>query len=231
MKTTNWVLSIGTGFAAYALTAVLACAQTATGCPMCIPGGYAVQNKPAADSLTARFSGLLPPGQWLVAGAYNRAMPTRAEFFIWHSPVERWQVGIAFLAKPSAVRLLVNHELSAQQGTRPALNIGVGLQEVGAGNPGMFLTASWALTPWLAMPSSAYVGIGRRITARGDWLDERWEPLLGASLQFTRGLSATLQMDGRHWHGLLTTELGDLRVGLFAFQFREVGLIIGWQGF
>jgi len=182
------------------------------------------------DGLTARVSGLLPPKRWLVAGAYNNAMPTRAELFVWHSPTERWQVGVAFLAKPNTTRLLVNHELSAQRGARPSLNTGIGLQEVGAGNPGIFLTASWALNSWLNTPSSAYVGIGRRVDTRGEWLDARWEPLFGASVQLMRGLSATVQMDGHRWHGLLTTELGDLRVGLFAFRFREFGLILGWQG-
>ncbi len=196
-----------------------------------MPAGYAVQREPAgpAGELTGRFSALLPEGQWLVSGAVNDGMATRAELFLWHKPARRWQIGIGMLAKPKTVRWMFNYELHQQEGATPSVTIGVGLQEVGVGNPGGFMVASWALTPWLKTPASAYIGVGRRFTVKGKSLGEGWVPLWGTSVQVVKGVSATVQMDGRKWHGVLSAQAGDVRVGLFAFKFKTFGLIVGWQ--
>jgi hypothetical protein len=37
-------------------------------------------------------------------------------------------------------------------------------------------------------------------------------------------------MDGRKWHGVLSAKVGDVRVGLFAFKFKTVGILVGWRG-
>lgn len=124
---------------------------------------------------------------------------------------------------------MFNYELRWQQGATPSVTVGVGLQEVGVGNPGGFVTASWALTPWLKTPASAYFGVGRRFTAEGKSLDEGWVPLLGTSVQVVKGVSATVQMDGHKWHGVLSAKVGDVRVGLFAFKLKNLGIIVGWQ--
>lgn len=133
------------------------------------------------------------------------------------------------MAKPQTVRWMFNYELRGQNGSVPSLTLGVGLQEVGVGNPGVFATANWALTPFIKTPSSLYLGIGRRMTVKGKSLDEGWVPLLGASVQIAKGISATVQLDGRKWHGVLSAKTGDVRIGLFAFKFKEFGLIIGWR--
>lgn len=155
-------------------------------------------------------------------------MPTRSELFIWHKPKGNLQLGLGLLEQPKTARLMANYELRHQEGSIPSLTVGVGLQEVGVGNPGVFATANWALTPFLKTPSSLYLGVGRRITAKGKPLD-RWRPLFGASAQVVKGVSATVQMDGRSWHGILSAKVGDLRVGLFAFKFKTLGIIAGWR--
>lgn len=197
-----------------------------------MPAGYSVQREPAgpAGEFLGPFNGHLPEGQWLVSGAANDGMPTKAELFLWHKPFNRWQFGIGLLAKPRTVRWLFNYELRRQQGATPSVTVGVGLQEIGVGNPGGFVTANWALTPWLKIPASAYFGVGRRFTAKGKSLGEGWVPLFGTSVQIVKGVSATVQMDGRKWHGVLTAKVGDARVGLFAFKFKDLGIIVGWQG-
>jgi len=190
-----------------------------------------VQGEPAgpAGELTERFSAHLPEGHWLVSGALNEGMSTKAELFLWHKPSSHWQFGIGLLARPRTVRWMANYELRRQQGTAPSITVGIGLQEVGVGNPGGFLTANWALTPWLKKPSSLYWGLGRRFTARGKSLGEGWVPLFGASVQVLKGVSATVQMDGRKWHGVLSVKVGDGRVGLFAFKFKTLGILMGWR--
>lgn len=165
----------------------------------------------------------------MLSGAVNDGMPTKAEVFIWHKPKGNWQFGLGLLAKPKTVRWMFNYELRRQSGTVPSLTVGVGLQEVGVGNPGVFATVNWALTPFVKTPSSLYLGVGRRMTMKGKSLDEGWLPLFGASAQIAKGISATVQMDGRKWHGTLSAKLGDARVGLFALKFKNLGLIIGWQ--
>ncbi len=156
-------------------------------------------------------------------------MSTKAELFIWHKPKGNLQLGIGLLSQPKTARWMVNYELRQQKGTVPSLTVGVGLQEVGVGNPGVFATANWALTPFIKTPSSLYLGVGRRITARGKSLDEGWVPLFGASAQVAKGISATVQMDGRKWHGIVSVKVGDVRLGLFALKFKALGLIAGWQ--
>jgi len=156
-------------------------------------------------------------------------MPTKAEVFVWHKPHPRWQVGVAFLKEPRTVRWLFNYELRRQQGVTPSITFGVGLQEVGVGNPGVFATANWALTSWLKMPSSAYVGVGRRLTVKGKSLDGGWVPLFGTSVQIVKGISATVQMDGRKWHGVVSVRAGDFRLGLFAFKLKTLGILVGWR--
>jgi len=196
-----------------------------------VPAGYAVQGEPAgpAGELSHRFSAHLPNGSWLMSGAANGGMPTEAEIFIWHKPKGRFQFGVGLLAKPQTARWLINYELQRQKESIPSITAGVGLQEVGAGNPGIFVTANWVLTPLLKTPSSLYVGTGRRITLDGKALDKSWVPLLGFSAQVARGVSATVQMDGRKWHGVLSAKLREFRVGIFAFKFKTMGVIVGWR--
>ncbi|MEJ7613529.1 MAG: hypothetical protein SQA66_07815 [Candidatus Fervidibacter sacchari] len=196
-----------------------------------MPAGYAVQGEPAgpAGELTDRFSAHLPSGSWLMSGAVNGGMPTEAEIFIWHKPKGRFQFGVGLLAKPQTARWLLNYELQQQKGSAPSITVGVGLQEVGVGNPGIFATANWALTNFLKMPSSLYLGTGRRITLDGKTLDKSWVPLLGFSSQVAKGVSATVQMDGRKWHGVLSARAGEFRAGIFAFKFKTIGIIVGWR--
>jgi hypothetical protein len=172
----------------------------------------------------------LPKGQWLVSGAASEGMPTKAELFIWHKPASRWQFGVGLLAEPKTARWMANYELRRQWKGMPSVTVGVGLQELGVGNPGGFVTASWALTPWLKRPSSLYLGFGRRFMVRGKSLGGGWAPLFGTSVQVAKGVSATVQMDGRKWHGVLSAKVGDVRVGLFAFKFKTVGILVGWRG-
>jgi hypothetical protein len=35
-------------------------------------------------------------------------------------------------------------------------------------------------------------------------------------------------MDGRKWHGVVGAQLGEFRVGVFAFKFKTIG--ISWVG-
>ena len=51
----------------------------------------------------------------------------------------------------------------------------------------------------------------------------------GASVQVLKGVSAKVQMDGRKWHGVLSVKVGDGRVGLFAFKFKTLGILMGWR--
>lgn len=99
-----------------------------------------MQGEPAgpAGELTERFSAHLPEGHWLVSGALNEGMSTKAELFLWHKPSSHWQFGIGLLARPRTVRWMANYELRRQQGTAPSITVGIGLQEVGVGNPGGF---------------------------------------------------------------------------------------------
>ena len=195
-----------------------------------MPAGYAVQGEPAslAGELN-RFSAHLPKGSWLISGAVNGDMPTDAEIFIWHKPKSCFQFGVGLLAKPKTARWLLNYELQRQKGSTPSITVGVGLQEVGVGNPGIFATANWALTPLLKTPSSLYVGTGRRITLDGETLDKSWLPLLGFSTQVAKGVSAAVQMDGRKWHAVLSARAREFRVGIFAFKFKAMGVIVGWR--
>lgn len=179
--------------------------------------------------MTERFSAHLSERQWLLSGAFNDGMPTKLELFIWHKPEGNLQLGVGLLEQPRTARWMVNYELRRQQRSVPSLIVGVGLQEVGVGNPGVFATANWALTPFLKMPSSLYLGVGRRITAKGKSVDGEWKPLFGASAQIVKGVSTTVQMDGRSWHGVLSAKIGDVRVGLFAFKFKTLGIIVGWR--
>ncbi|MFN3422003.1 MAG: hypothetical protein ACK40X_09805, partial [Armatimonadota bacterium] len=68
-------------------------------------------------------------------------MPTRSELFIWHKPKGNLQLGLGLLEQPKTARLMANYELRHQEGSIPSLTVGVGLQEVGVGNPGVFATA------------------------------------------------------------------------------------------
>ncbi len=164
----------------------------------------------------------------MLSSAFNGGMPTRSELFIWHKPKGNLQLGIGLLERPKTARLMANYELRRQKGSVPSLTVGVGLQEEGAGNPGIFATANWALTPFLKTPSSLYLGVGRRITVKGKSLDREWKLLFGTSAQIVKGVSATVQMDGKSWHGILSFKAGDVRVGLFAFKFKTLGIIAGW---
>jgi hypothetical protein len=186
---------------------------------------------PAGD-LTERFGARLRERAWLLSSTYNAHMPTKAEFYVWYKPERRWQVGVAYLVEPQAPRYLVNYELTAQRRERPALSTGIGLTQVGTGRVGAFLTAGWTLTPWLNVPSSGYVGVARQFPSRRP-LTGRWLPVLGASVQFVErpNLMATVQMDGRRWHGVLSVKVGDVRLGALALGFRNLGVIVGWQGF
>lgn len=165
----------------------------------------------------------------MISGAVNEGMATKAELFLWHKPKGRLQLGLGLLAEPKTVRWMFNYELRQQQGSTPSLTVGVGLQEVGVGNPGVFATANWALTPFIKIPSSLYLGFGRRVSLKGKPLDESVVPLFGLSAQVARGVSATVQMDGRKWHGVLSVKAGDIRIGVFAFKFKTIGIIAGWR--
>lgn len=163
----------------------------------------------------------------MLSGAFNDGMPTRSELFIWHKPKGNLQLGVGLLERPKTARWMANYELRQQKDGVPSLTVGIGLQEVGVGNPGVFATVNWALTPFLKTPSSLYLGVGRRVTAKGESLD-KWRPLFGASAQIAKGVSATVQMDGKRWHGVLSAKVGDVRVGLFAYKFKTLGIIAGW---
>lgn len=146
---------------------------------------------------------------------------TRGETFLWYRVDPKLQVGLAYLWKQEAFRVLGNYEVVAQTATKPNLRVGFGIQGIATGNPGYFATSekNFSLPEGEAM---AYVGIGYRSN------EDHAHFLGGAKFtpktsKFTLGV----QLDGHEVHPLVSMQLAsDLTIGAYWIETRTLGLML-----
>lgn len=148
---------------------------------------------------------------------------TIAESFVWHRPIDRLQIGVAYLWKQGAFRALANYEVIKETAKAPSLRVGFGVQGIGTGNPGYFATSEKTL--FLKEGAfTGYVGVGLRS-------NESHAHALGG-LKFTpRGEPWTIgfQHDGHELHPFAAYSFGDgWSVGAYWIGMKSPGVMVSW---
>jgi len=145
---------------------------------------------------------------------------TEGESFLWHRPEPRIQIGLAYLWKQEAFRILGNYVLLEETATRPNLKVGAGIQSITTGNPGYYATTeknfhlkdgTWSL----------YAGVGFRS-------NESHSHGIGGLRYEPHGPWAIgLQLDGHQGHPYLTHRIGNVVVGYYLADFEQSGYLVG----
>jgi hypothetical protein len=158
--------------------------------------------------------------KWLFSTVWAPTTATEAESFLWYRATDRLQIGAALLWKQGAFRGLGSYTLAPEKGDMPMINVGLGLQGIGTGNPGYFATAEKTL----AIPEGSvngYLGMGFRA-------NEGHGHLLGG-LKFTPGQSPWtlgVQADGHNVHPFITHSFPDFTLGAYLVNLKTPGLLV-----
>ncbi|MFN3728485.1 MAG: hypothetical protein ACK4XJ_02070 [Fimbriimonadaceae bacterium] len=146
---------------------------------------------------------------------------TEGESFLWYRPEERLQIGVALLWKQGAFRGLGNYVLIPETKSTPNLRAGFGLQGIGTGNPGYFVTSekNWALPEgdlnlyggmgWRANESHSHLLGGVKFSPRGPW---------------TLGF----QHDGHDGHPFIAYRYQEYALGAYLIAGKSLGIMFSW---
>jgi hypothetical protein len=158
-------------------------------------------------------------GKWLFSNVWAPATATEAESFLWYSVDDRLQVGVAYLWKQRAFRGMGSYKLVKETAKSPAITAGLGLQGIGTGNPGYFVTAEKGFS-FKTGSASAYLGAGFRT-------NENHGHMLGG-VKFTplnTPWTLGLQADGHNLHPFVTHAFPEFTLGLYLVNMKLPGVL------
>jgi hypothetical protein len=147
---------------------------------------------------------------------------TRAETFLWYRADARTQVGVAHLWKQNAVRFLASHQFVPETAKLPSLNVSVGIQGIGTGNPGYSMTFEKSITTKLGR-ITGFTGIGLRSN------ESHGHGLIGLKLNTPSGWVYGFQHDGHQTHPFVIKNVGDYLVGGYLIALKSPALMIGYR--
>jgi hypothetical protein len=158
--------------------------------------------------------------KWVLTTVYAPETVTRAESFVWYRPDERLQVGVAYLWRQGAFRGLANYIVIPEGERHPDLRVGLGLQGIGTGNPGYFVTSEKNFS----LPEgrlNAYVGVGFRAN------ENHGHPLGGVKFTPPGPWTLGIQHDGHAAHPFIIYDTGGSpKLGLYLIEGRSLGFMI-----
>ncbi|KAA0228241.1 hypothetical protein FCG40_03130 [Fimbriimonadia bacterium ATM] len=129
-------------------------------------------------------------------------------------------MGLAYLWKQNAVRILGNYVLIEEAPSRPNLKIGFGIQSITTGNPGVFATSEKNF----AVPEgklNVYVGIAVRSS------EDHVHGVGGIKFEPQGSWAFGLQIDGHDVHPYITHRIGNVIVGYYLASFESSGYFVG----
>lgn len=139
---------------------------------------------------------------------------------MWYGPVKGLQLGLAFLWRQQAVRYLANYQFIKESERNPSVSAGFGVQGIGTGNPGYFVTTEKNFDLGSGR-ATAYVGIGFRSN------ENHGHALGGFKFSPNRDWTFGIQLDGHSKHPFVTRRLGDgLIGGLYLIDAKSPALLV-----
>jgi hypothetical protein len=176
---------------------------------MCVGGGF------GASKATTKEK-----PKWMLNTVWAQGTETEAESFLWYRVNARLQVGVAYLWRQQAFRGLATYVLSPETSKAPMLSAGFGLQGIGTGNPGYFLTAEKTLDTKIGT-FNGFLGAGYRS-------NEDHSHALGG-LKFTPTASPYtfgVQLDGHQGHLFVTRDFGAWSLGAYLIDMKAPGAML-----
>ncbi|MBX7131685.1 MAG: hypothetical protein K1X67_03290 [Fimbriimonadaceae bacterium] len=148
---------------------------------------------------------------------------TYGESFLWYGPVKRVQLGLAFLWRQKAFRFLGTYQFLTETPKTPSFTAGFGVQGIGTGNPGYFVTSEKNF-PLGSGRATAYLGVGFRA-------NESHGHMLGG-FKFSPDDDWTLgiQFDGHAKHPFVTRRIaGGFTLGAYLIDAKSPALLFSVQ--
>jgi hypothetical protein len=147
---------------------------------------------------------------------------TSAETFLWYRASPRLQLGIAELSKQRAFRFLASGTLIPETDDAPALNVSVGLQGIGTGNPGYSSTLekNFVLDDGNL---NVYFGVGFRSN------ENHAHPVGGVRFAMPSGFVVGLQEDGHQHSPFVTYSHSGWVAGIYLVGFKNPALLVGMR--
>ncbi len=145
---------------------------------------------------------------------------TEAETFLWHTPQPRLNVGLAYLHKQEALRVLATYEVIPSDRGLPNLRLGFGVQGIGTGNPGYFATTEREVRT-AAGELASFAGIGLRAN------ESHSHGLLGLRFSPNGPWSVGVQHDGHGRHLFAAHKAATATFGIYLVDMKSLGLLVG----
>lgn len=148
---------------------------------------------------------------------------TRAESFVWYQAAPRLQLGLAFLWRQEAFRVLASWQAIPEKAGTPSLNFSAGVQGIGTGNPGFSSTIE---KNWRFEGTSyfnAYVGVGFRTN------ENHGHPLGGLKYSPDGKVTVGFQHDGHNGHPFATYSMNNVVLGAYLVAGRYPGAMVGFR--
>ncbi|MEA2553707.1 MAG: hypothetical protein QOJ65_1883 [Fimbriimonadaceae bacterium] len=153
---------------------------------------------------------------------YAPGSATTSESFLWYSVNPRLTLGVAYLQKQGAFRVLGSYLLSPETETMPSTHISAGVQGIGTGNPGYSATAekNWDLTRGTF---NAYIGVGYRTNKKSTKM------VGGMKYSPDAHWSIGLQNDGIVNDPFLTYSEERFTTGIYLIDMKNPAYMVGFR--
>ncbi|HSI73627.1 MAG TPA: hypothetical protein VK934_10675, partial [Fimbriimonas sp.] len=145
---------------------------------------------------------------------------TTDETFIWYQASPRLQLGVAHLLKQNAFRGLASYNVLPEKVQTPALNVSVGVQGIGTGNPGYSgtLEKNWK---WSTGSLNVYAGLGFRAN------EDHAHAVGGAKFTFPNGIALGIQDEGHERNPFVTYSRSTWTVGIYLVGGKRAAYLVG----
>ena len=147
---------------------------------------------------------------------------TNAETFIWYRAHPRLRLGIAELSKQGAFRFLASGTLALESAHAPSVNVSIGVQGIGTGNPGYSTTFEKNFM-FDENNLNVYLGVGFRSN------ENHAHPIGGIRYSLKNGLGFGLQVDGHQNNPFVTYSQDQWLAGLYFVGFKTPAYLIGYR--
>jgi len=151
---------------------------------------------------------------------YVPSSATTLETFVWYQAAPGVQLGIAHLLKQNAFRFLASVRAWKETASIPALNLSIGVQGIGVGNPGYAATfeKNWSTR---AGSFNIYSGIGLRSN------ESHGHVIGGMKFSPDNFWSFGLQEDGHQTNPFVTYAYRNVVIGLYLIDCKTPATMVG----
>lgn len=158
----------------------------------------------------------------MVNTVYAPGSVTTDETFVWYKVDPRLRLGLAYLLKQGAFRVLGSYQLAPERATTPSVNVSAGVQGIGTGNPGYSATLE---KNWQVGSSRLNVYGGLAIRSNQNEL----YGVGGIKLLDKSGVTVGFQHDGVQGSPFVTYSRDRTTLGLYLVGGQSLAYLIGMR--